>query len=153
MEIAKKIVIPDIAAGIHAKKAIDGGSLPDNEPATIRRKNKATSKRIFTQKGNIRAGVSKQIEKTGLTSFGSAKPLIETGKLVSSFIYKLSGKNKVIIRIKSNRNRIGGYLQNDGVKTKSGRKFYRFFGISEKASTRAIAYAIKKIKELKSGHR
>lgn len=36
--MAERIIIPDIVRGIDAKRAIDGGSLPDNEPATIKRK-------------------------------------------------------------------------------------------------------------------
>jgi hypothetical protein len=37
-EIAQSIIVPDIVRGIHAGKAIIGGSLPSNEPATIKRK-------------------------------------------------------------------------------------------------------------------
>lgn len=122
-EIAEKIIIPDMAAGIHARKAIVGGSLPKNEPETIKRKR-------------------------------NDRPLIETGKLIGSFTHKASGKNKVIIRIKGDRNRIGGYLQNDGIVTKDhGIKFYRFFGISKDAHKRAMAYARNKIKEITRGRR
>src|SRR3990167_4265376 len=119
-EIAQKIIIPDMQAGIHGRMAINEGSLPKNEKATIKRK-------------------------------GDDRPLIETGKLMCSFFFKPSGKNRVIISIKGDRKEIGGYLQNDGIKTKSKIKFYRFFGISKDAADKAIAYAKKKIEELTSG--
>ena len=119
-EIAQRIIIPDIQKGIHARMAINGGSLPENEPETKKRK-------------------------------GSDRPLIDTGKLLGSFFYKLSGNNRVIISIKGDRLEIGGYLQNDGVKTKTALKFYRFFGISEDAHDQAIAYTKKKIKDLTDG--
>ena len=119
-EIAQRIIIPDIWKGIHSSVAINGGSLPANEPETKKRK-------------------------------GSDRPLIDTGKLLGSFFHKLSGNNRVIISIKGDRLEIGGYLQNDGIKTKSALKFYRFFGISANAHDRAIAYAKKKIKNLANG--
>ena len=119
-EIAQKIIIPDMQAGIHGRMAINEGSLPKNEKATIKRK-------------------------------GNDRPLIETGKLMGSFFFRPSGKDKVIISIKGDRKEIGGYLQNDGIKTKSKIKFYRFFGISKDAFDKAMAYAKKKIKELTSG--
>jgi len=36
--IAKNIIIPDMIRGIDMSMAIDGGSLPENEPATVKRK-------------------------------------------------------------------------------------------------------------------
>ena len=36
--LAEREIIPDIIRGIHARRAISGGSLPDNEPATIKHK-------------------------------------------------------------------------------------------------------------------
>lgn len=36
--IAKNIIIPDIIRGINSRMAINGGSLPANDPATIKRK-------------------------------------------------------------------------------------------------------------------
>ncbi len=37
-EIANEVIIPDIVRGIDAGMAINGGSLPENEPATIKHK-------------------------------------------------------------------------------------------------------------------
>lgn len=119
-EIADKIIIRDIKSGIVARKAIDGGSLPENDPKTIKAK-------------------------------GKDNPLIDTGELKESFSYKKSGKDKVIVFIDSVRRKIGGYLQNEGIKTNSGRKFYRFFGISKDAYDNSIKYAAKKVKEMLRG--
>lgn len=151
MQIAQYIVIPTMQANIEKSMGIDESPLPKNEPATIKRKNKATGKRIFTQKGDIRAGVPQLVEKTGLTSFGSARPLIDTGKLRASFIAKKAGKNKVIITLKGDRKKIGEYLQLDGVQTKKGPKFYRFFGISEPMRSAAIDFIKEKIAALCRG--
>lgn len=118
--IAKNIIIPDMIAGIDSSAAINGGKLPANEPATVKRKM-------------------------------SNKPLIETGELRSSFFYRLSGKSKVLISIKGGRKEIGGYLQNDGIKTKSGKKHYRFFGISRDAHDGAMDYMRDRIRELTRG--
>jgi hypothetical protein len=38
MDIAERIIITDIQKGIHSGMAIDGGSLPMNDPKTIKRK-------------------------------------------------------------------------------------------------------------------
>ena len=83
---------------------------------------------------------------------GSSRPLIETGELRRSFFYKKSGKSKVIITIESGRKDIGGYLQK-GIKTKSGFKQYRFFGISLDAYDKSMSYVRDKLKELTSGKR
>lgn len=81
---------------------------------------------------------------------GSNKPLIETGELRSSFTFKTSGKNKVIVFIDSGRSDIGGYLQK-GIKTLTGIKQYLFFGISKDASDAAMRYLRNRIKEVTSG--
>ncbi len=119
-EIADKIIIRDIKSGIATSMAIDGGALPDNEPAT-------------------------SIRKQG------KPPLIDTGELKESFSYRTSGKNKVIISIDSGRRKIGGYLQNEGIRTRKGLKFYRFFGISKDAFNRSMRYVKEKVKDLTKG--
>jgi hypothetical protein len=78
---------------------------------------------------------------------GDDRPLIETGRLISSFFYKQISGNKVLVSIKPVRKDIGGYLQIDGIRTKTARKFYKFFGISKDAHDSAIAYMVDKIKE------
>ena len=120
--IAKNIIIPDMVMGIDNSNAITGGALPENEPATIKRK-------------------------------GSSRPLIEKGELRSSFYYRVSGKNKVIIRISTIRDEIGKHLQVDGIRTRHGMKYYRFFGISKDAYDGAMGYIRNKIKELTSGNK
>jgi hypothetical protein len=82
---------------------------------------------------------------------GHGRQLIETGTLRRSFFYKPQGKSKVIISIDAERKKIGGYLQNDGITTKHGKKYYRFFGISQYAFDTAMEYARKKIAEVTSG--
>jgi hypothetical protein len=146
--IAREIIIPDIQQGIYNGKAINGGMLPKNEDSTIAKKNHATSKRLFTLKGGLRERASKQIEKTGLMGFGSARPLIETGKLVSSIDYR-TRKNGVVIYIRGDRAEIGAYLQK-GIKAGGRVKQYRFFGISKNAFNRMNAYWKQRIKELVS---
>ena len=79
---------------------------------------------------------------------GDNRPLIDTGELRSSFYHARSGKSKVIISIRSGRKAIGGYLQNDGVTTKSGKKFYRFFGISKDAHAAIMEYMDKRLKAI-----
>ena len=83
---------------------------------------------------------------------GFNEPLIATGTLTKSFKYKTRG-NKVIIDIASVRALIGGYLQISGIRTNSGRKYYKFFGISEKAHNRAMKWMEKKIKRIADGKR
>lgn len=120
--VAKNLVIPYMIRGIDSGMAIMGGALPDNEPATIKRK-------------------------------GHDRQLIVSGKLRCSFFYKTFSKNKVIISISGNRKKIGGYLQNDGIKTKSVIKFYRFFGVSKDARDGAMGYIKNRIKELIGGNK
>lgn len=114
--IAKNIIIPDIILGIDNGMAITGGSLPENEFGTIKRK-------------------------------GHSRQLIDSGKLRRDFYYRLSGKNKVVISIESERKKIGKYLQ-EGIKSKHGIKAYVFFGISKDAYMGAIKYMQRRIKEL-----
>ena len=116
-EIAERIIIQDIKDGIGTGRAITGGTLPENDPKTVKRK-------------------------------GHSRQLIDTGELKESFSYKPIGKNKVVIFIDPGRRDIAGYLQNEGIKTLSGKKYYRFFGISVDAYHRAMAYAEAKINEL-----
>jgi hypothetical protein len=78
---------------------------------------------------------------------GGKPPLIETGELRSSFYYVRLAKNKVKITLAAVRKNIGEYLQIDGVKTKSGVKYYRFFGINPTMNASAIEFMSAKIKE------
>jgi len=78
---------------------------------------------------------------------GHDRPLIETGNLRSAFLKIPLGKNKVKVTLASVRKNIGEYLQFDGVRTKSGMKYYRFFGINPTMEQSAINFLKSKIKE------
>lgn len=143
--IADTIFIPEMIANIHRGEAIDGGAYPALDQKTIDRKKGLIVKRTFTKKGNIRAGVEKKIASTGLGGF-SAKTLIDTGKLVSSFFSKNFGKSAVIITLKDERKEIGQYLQIDGVGKK--KKHFNFFGINLTMEDKAMAYMNKRVNEV-----
>ncbi len=76
---------------------------------------------------------------------GHAKPLIDTRKLIQSFIFKKKGKHGVLITIKKERKNIGEYLQIDGVGKK--KKRFNFFGISTAMERAAMRYMEKRIKK------
>ena len=61
---------------------------------------------------------------------GHGRPLIQTGKLISSFFAKAAGKNRVFIRIKAVRREIAKFLQIDGIRAKTGRRRFNLFGVS-----------------------
>ncbi len=78
---------------------------------------------------------------------GHSRPLIETGKLHSSFIAKILGKNRVIINIKAVRIKIAEYLQLTGIKTKRGKRFFNFFGVNTRMEKDGIKRMEKEIKK------
>ena len=77
---------------------------------------------------------------------GHGRPLIQTGKLHSSFFAKAFGKNRVIIRIKVIRREIAKFLQIDGIKAKAGRRRFNFFGVSTRMENDARKRMEKEIK-------
>jgi hypothetical protein len=84
---------------------------------------------------------------------GHARPLIDTGKLRKSFIYKKRGTDAVVVTLSGDSKEIGGYLQEEGINSKSGKKYFNFFGISTKMEhlarlfmERVILNAIEKAK-------
>lgn len=110
--IAEKIVIPGIEGGINRGVALDGGGFPKLEASTIRMK-------------------------------GHSRPLINTSKLRNGIFWKKAGgigSSGVLITIKEDRKDIGGYLQVEGVRSRSGRKHFNFFGINSKMEALARAY-------------
>ena len=144
--IATKIFVPTMQSGIQSGMAIDGSALPKNEPATIAKKNKSISQRIFTKKGEMRKSAIKKIEKGGLKALGMARPLIDTGTLLKSFKVGIIGfSNQVRISLTSIREDIGRYLQIEGIKSKTGKKYYRFFGINQYMHDSAVKYIEKSI--------
>jgi len=94
--IAEKIIIKDMVNRIKQRKAIDGGALPENSAATIKRK-----------------GHDRQLQDMGvlINSFGYEKE----GR----------DKVRIFISKGLDRDLIGGYLQNSGVgKSKKRYKFF-----------------------------
>ena len=160
--IAEKKFIPALQTYINRQVQIDGAAYPALEPKTIALKNGLQEKRIAStarslmeQKTHI-AGYGKFVSRKGTTDksearsiasgiVGSAKTLIQTGKLLTSFFYKKVGKDTVKITLKDNRLDIGGYLQYDGVGKK--KKKFLFFGVSKEMEEEAIKYMAQKITE------
>jgi len=118
--IANTIIIPTISDNIHKQKTLDNKRFPALERSTIAYKKK---KKLST------------------------KILIATGKLVTSFIQKKIRKDSVLVTLNSARKEIGGYLQIDGINSKSGKKHFNFFGISTLMETEAMIYMRKRIVE------
>lgn len=119
-EIARKAVIPDLAGRIQMGVNIEGKKYQELAESTIYRK-------------------------------GHNKPLIgEDRKLFSSFRYKKKATNKVVVYIHKDRNEIAEYLQNDGIKSKvHGKRYFKFFGVSEDAEDAAYEVMRNKIRKLK----
>ena len=143
-EVAKTIIIPQLAQGMDEQLSVNGSPYPALEPATMAKKRGDILKRTFTKKGNIRSGVHKTIGSVGLMGM-SAKTLFETGKLYRSFIYSTKGKLSVVVKINSERNEVGKALQIDGVGKKHKR--FNFFGISSRMEESAMNLMAKKVKE------
>ncbi|RLC34039.1 hypothetical protein DRH14_03805 [Candidatus Shapirobacteria bacterium] len=100
--------------------------------------------RGINRNSDIEGGSFPALAPSTIRRKGHSDPLIETGKLRSAFRFKKKGKLEVLIDIKSNRAKIGKYLQIDG--TKSG-KHFNFFGISRKMEDQAIMYMKKRIEK------
>lgn len=145
VNIANNIFIEALQRGINTGVGVDGARFPGPENKT--RSQAKIVKRTFTKSGNIRSGALRQIESRGLLDF-SKRVLIDTGKLVASFRSKRSGKSTVKIELSGDRSSIGKYLQVDGIKTKHGKKFYNFFGISVGMEKDAMQYANDIIKKV-----
>ena len=111
--IAERIFIPIMQQNIENQVSIDGGSFPELDKKTIARK--------------LRLG---QGDKT----------LIATRTLIESFYSSPIAQNRVVIALNYSRSEIGGYLQITGIRSKSGTKFFRFFGINQNMEDNAIEY-------------
>lgn len=117
--IAEKIVVPGIKGSITRQKTIDGGSFPTLSPKTVKKK-------------------------------GHSRPLVDTGLLLRGIVTKPFGglfKTGVLITINKNRKDIAKYLQISGIRTKSGKKYFNFFGINTRMESLAKAYMRKRIKQ------
>ena len=106
LKAAMQVCVDDMVQGILHNKAIDGsGSFPKLEKFTIDKK-------------------------------GHDRPLQNELKLIKKGTYiknVLVGKDQGEITLKDVRAQIGYDLQRAGIKSKSGLKFFRFFGISADA--------------------
>ena len=115
------IISKDILQGMKEGKGVDGRSMPSNEPETVARK-------------------------------GHNKILFDTGKLSRFYIKKRasSGDQRAEIAVPKKREGATQGLAIDGIKTKKGRKFYKFWGVSERAETQANKYIFMEIRRLMS---
>lgn len=119
--IAEHIIIKGIQRNIESGVSLNETPLPALEPATLKRK--------------ARLGQS-------------LKTLVATGTLRTSFFKMDKGKNAVVISIRPVRYNIGGYLQIEGIKTRLGRKYFNFFGISTTMENAAVTYMRAKLQKL-----
>ena len=123
--IAEKIVVPVMQKNIDAERALDGSPQTPIEDKTVTAK--------------IRKGYSPKI-------------LTETGTLRTAFVISEVSDSKIKISLNSKRKDIGRFLQLEGIRSKKGRKFFNFFGISTIMEKNAVAYMKKRIKDiLKNG--
>lgn len=118
--IAQRIFIPIMQQNIEDQISIDGSPLPEIDPKTIKRKLKLGQ---------------------------SSKTLIATRDLIESFYSSGISSNRVVISLRYNRLDIGRYLQIDGIRTKNGKKYFRFFGVNSQMTNNAMAFMRQKINE------
>lgn len=131
-EVAQEVIIPDIQGRMNSGLDINHNNYRSLSPITIAIKTKR-----------------------GLRT----EPLLATGQLRKSFI-TISLGNRVIIfpggirrdsgKMLSNAE-LGDILQNQGVNTKSGKRYFEFFGISSKAEKDCIKFVADKIRKLIDG--
>jgi hypothetical protein len=117
---AMALVVADIVGGIKAQVDATGHSLPALEPETIERKGHAAA---LIHRGLLSDEYTYRMVNQWRKDMGeiTIKPLSKTIK------------TKKGSRRDTPRDEVGKYLQIDGIDTKSGRKHFRFFGISLKA--------------------
>lgn len=88
------------------------------------------------------------LEESTIKRKGHSRPLIETGRLVRSFVHYILGKNKVVITLSGDRIEVGDILQNQGVRSnRYGKRFFNFFGVSTRMEKEAIKFMERKIEE------
>ena len=113
--ISDRIIIPLIQTGIHKSMDVEGRSLPHLETNTVRMK-----------------------RKKGLPS--PHQPLVAMGILRNSFKSRRGGMNRRTVYINDRRRDIARYLQIDGIRSRAGRKFFKFFGVTEGMEKDALLY-------------
>lgn len=123
--IAERIFVPVMQRNIDRQIALDGSPQTAIDEKTV--------------KAKVRKGLSPKI-------------LTATGALRTAFLVMDAGANRVKITLNSGRKDIGRYLQLEGIRSKSGKKFFNFFGVSSVMEKNAVAYMKQRIKEiLKNG--
>ena len=113
------IISKDILQGMKEGKGVDGRAMPSNEPETKARK-------------------------------GHGKILFDTGLLSRFYIKKraTSGSQRAEIAVtKKGEGDTQGWAI-DGIKVKGSKKFYRFWGISDRAEDQANKYIFMEIQRL-----
>ena len=125
-QAATELIIADIIRGINSGVDATGSLFPALEPETVKRK-------------------------------GHSKPLIDKGLFRDNWTYQQVHKSRLNtseITIKARnkggdatRDRVGGWLQIDGLSTKRGRKRFYFFGITRDAETDVLELYSKFIQE------
>ena len=113
------IISKDILQGMKEGKGVDGNPMPSNEPETKARK-------------------------------GHDKILFDSGLLSKFYIKKRasSGNQRAEIAVPKKREGATQGLAIDGIKTKKGRKFYKFWGVSKRAEDQANLYIFQEIRRL-----
>ncbi len=119
LTVAEKLFIPEIQGNITSGKSIRGGRYDPLAPSTLR---------IRSKKGQ------------GFT------PLKATGILRKSIVSTRIA-NGARIFIEGQRGPIGDILQNEGVRTKSGRRRFNFFGINAKMERKALIFMREELKK------
>jgi hypothetical protein len=116
-ETAMLLVVADIISGIKKDIDITGGSFPALEPETV------------LLKGHAKALVDKGLLTDEFTYQKLNKYLIDSAEITVKPVSSKSGKKR-----DTPRNKAGVQLQIDGVDSKSGKKFFNFFGVSKDAA-------------------
>lgn len=131
-DIADKIIIPDIVGRMNSGIDISGRGYNGLAQSTL----------IQKQKKGLRPEV-----------------LLASGQLRRSVKSEYSGRNAVKITPSGSRyatrtgertmtnSQLGDILQNQGVRTKHGKRYFEFFGISDKAENKAISFMSEYIRE------
>ncbi len=138
-----EIIVDDIVEGIARRKAVTGGDLPPLEPETIMRK---LHDHQLVDKGLLADPYTYQ--RTNQWRVDTGKVTIKP--LTAPVTNKNNYRNK---RAKNGterdmpRDEVGYKLQQTGVKSKRGMKYFRFFGISRDAEGKILMLADRLIEE------
>lgn len=130
---AMTAVVRDMIKGIQDRKAITGGAFPALEPETV------------ALKGHDRPLIDKGLLTDEFTYQQVNKFLIDTAEITikprTRTITK-GNKKKGIAKVEDTpRDQVGVELQINGIDSKHGKKFFRFFGISMDASQEIMTLA------------